>query len=287
MITINGTEFIQKEYPVGEQILEFSEENLNAILRSKDVVIKWHYKDDKDFMTLWFIVQKIKSMKHGMPGIPPYYKNLKELHIPYFPYARMDRVKTPNQFFSLQYAADFINSLGFEKVIVSDAHSDVLLNVVNNIENKNKIDSLIHDSFDAAEIPAGKTLKDYVICFPDKTAVKRYGHLANEFYGAISIEKIRDFDTGKLLSFDLKVLSDVNDFDYKEVVIVDDICSYGGTFIGAMDEIKKRWFIPGFHLIVSHLEKSFFSGKLKDREDLKSVTTSNSFDYNYKGETNE
>lgn len=278
MITINGTEFIQKEYPVGEQILEFSNEILKAISISNGIVIDWHYKDDKDFMTLWFIVHKLKDLAKTQRY---YYKPLAELKIPYLPYARMDRIKEEKQFFSLKYVADFINSLGFEKVIINDAHSDVSLSLINNVKNNDMITRILTEEF-----MKDHNVSNCVVCFPDKTAVKRYGHLSNYFHGAISIEKVRDFNTGKLLSFDLKVLSDNSDFDNKEVVIIDDICSYGGTFIGAIEEMKKYWKLDGFHLIVSHLEKSFYDGKLKECPDLLSVTTSNSFDYNFKGDTN-
>lgn len=48
-----------------------------------------------------------------------------ELVIPYFPYARQDRVCVEGEALGAAVMASFINSLHFSKVTIWDAHSDV------------------------------------------------------------------------------------------------------------------------------------------------------------------
>jgi len=49
----------------------------------------------------------------------------RRLVVPYFPYARQDRVMQPGEVFSLKVAARIINALTFDEVVVCDSHSDV------------------------------------------------------------------------------------------------------------------------------------------------------------------
>lgn len=262
MLYINNTKFNVGFYPVGEQLLELSNDNIESLKYNDFINIRWHYENDSEFMTLWFLTKKLKELYPS--------KTLNRLNIPYFPYARMDRIKKDSQFFSLKYTADFINDLGFARVIVYDAHSDVLLDLVKNVENRSFIEGIVEDIIHDNNLE----YKDCLICFPDKTALKRYGNLKSMFFGSIYIEKTRDFDTGKITGFELSVLDgDKSYFEGKSVIIVDDICSYGGTFIGAIEEIKKYFNNEDFYLAVAHLEDSFNLGNLKNHPNLK--------DYNY------
>jgi ribose-phosphate pyrophosphokinase len=60
--------------------------------------------------------------------------SLATLVIPYFPAARQDRVMVPGEPLSVKVYADIINGLGFKKVIVLDAHSEVTPALVQNCE---------------------------------------------------------------------------------------------------------------------------------------------------------
>ena len=63
--------------------------------------------------------------------------------------------------------------------------------------------------------------------------------------------------------------------DY-DVIIVDDICSYGGTFYYTLKELRKHEHIRRISLYVSHCEKSVFEGKLYNETDIDMIYTTNS-----------
>lgn len=264
MIYINDCLFERKFYPVGEQLLEFSQDIMTS-LDTKGNHITWKYKDDIEFITLYFIVKKLRSLG--------YYNN--SLQVDYLPYARMDRIKEDHQFFTLSYVADFLNALDFTEVTFTDIHSDVALELIQHSRNVSKTEDLIDFSLQKHNLKD----QDVVLVFPDKTSVKRYGHLKEKFFSWLAIEKTRDFNTGKITGFEL-IEPDIKvNINGKTLIIIDDICSYGGTFIGAMETIKGRYHNLKFILAVTHLEKSYYEGKLPEYKDLIDVVSFNTLDY--------
>jgi len=152
------------------------------------------------------------------------------LVIPYFPSARQDRVMVKGEPLSVKVYADILNNLGFKKVVVLDAHSEVTPALINNcdaISNHNFIKQVIEE--------IGSNVK---LISPDGGALKKI-YKVSEFLGGVEVvecSKSRDVKTGKLTGF--KVYAD--DLGDQDCLIVDDICDGGGTFIGLADELKKK-----------------------------------------------
>src|ERR1019366_6917050 len=59
--------------------------------------------------------------------------DFKKIIIPYFPYARQDRITEKHTAFSLKVFAKLINDLNFDEVVSLDVHSDVTPALVNNM----------------------------------------------------------------------------------------------------------------------------------------------------------
>ncbi|RZL69366.1 MAG: ribose-phosphate pyrophosphokinase [Pedobacter sp.] len=164
-----------------------------------------------------------------------------DLYIPYFPAARQDRVMIKGEPLSVKVYADIINSLGFKKVIVFDAHSEVTPAVLNNCE------VITNHKFIAQVIE--EIGKETILISPDGGALKKIYKVA-EFLGGIEVvecSKSRNVKTGKLSGF--KVYAD--DLQGKDCLIVDDICDGGGTFIGLAEELKNKN-AGKLYLAVSH-----------------------------------
>lgn len=89
----------------------------------------------------------------------------------------------------------------------------------------------------------------------------------NTFNSIIVCEKNRDFNTGKILNVIAKIEKSDDMINYsipKEVYIIDDICSYGGTFIAvkkAVKELLKKSKLE-FNLIVTHTEDVIEKGEV-------------------------
>lgn len=155
---------------------------------------------------------------------------LGNLVIPYFPAARQDRVMVKGEPLSVKVYADIINTLGFKKVIVLDAHSEVTPALITNCEAV-----LNHNFIKKVTEKIGSNVK---LISPDGGALKKI-YKVSEFLGGVEVvecSKSRDVKTGKLTGF--KVYTD--DLGGQDCLIVDDICDGGGTFIGLADELKKK-----------------------------------------------
>ena len=187
------------------------------------------------------------------------------LEMPYLPNARMDRIKSPNENFSLKVFANWINSLGFDRVIVSNVHSNVSNALINNI-----FDSLPDDDINTIS-------KDYdfdVVFFPDEGACKRYKDMDVIKKLGLPIAfgiKNRDWKTGEILG--LAVMG--ADVSGKNVLIVDDICSKGFTFYYAGQQLIEHG-AKDVRLYVTHCEDNIQNGELLKTDVISKVYTTDS-----------
>jgi ribose-phosphate pyrophosphokinase len=102
---------------------------------------------------------------------------------------------------------------------------------------------------------------DFFIISPDGGSLKKIYKVCEQlnFKGEIiTCLKKRDTNSGKLSN----VIIPKDDFGGKICIIIDDICSKGGTFMGLAEELKKRN-AGKIYLIVSHYENSADIEKLK------------------------
>lgn len=158
------------------------------------------------------------------------------LVIPFIPYARQDRVMDNGEPFSLKVFATLINSQNYNKVFVFDPHSDVSSALINNCEVSTnykfvKKSLIIHEG--------ANPNKEYYIVSPDAGAYKKiFGVCKYVGYerDIIMCNKMRDVKTGKIL----KTVVSKEDFEGKDVIIIDDIFDGGGTFFMLAEELKKR-----------------------------------------------
>jgi ribose-phosphate pyrophosphokinase len=174
----------------------------------------------------------------------------KVLVIPYLMAARFDRLMQPGDSIDLKVVARLINSCGFARVILFDAHSDASSLLINNsitVSNRQMVEQY-------------RQPEAVLIC-PDAGAAKKVGkyfewnsHLKEIVY----CSKNRDLATGNLT---LEVLEPHNCAG-RNCVIIDDICDGGATFLAIAAQIQPKHLT----LIVTHgifskgfaaLEKSF------------------------------
>jgi ribose-phosphate pyrophosphokinase len=92
--------------------------------------------------------------------------------------------------------------------------------------------------------------------------MKRYSDMINMPY-AFGIKK-RDWETGKILGLDIMNTELVKG---KNILIIDDICSRGGTFLHAAKALKAAGANRIF-LYVTHAEKTMVEGEMYNNLDL-------------------
>lgn len=173
------------------------------------------------------------------------YRVHKKLIIPYFPYARQDRVTEPHAAFSLRVVAKLINDLGFDEVVSCDTHSDVTPALVSNMRVVPQLD-LIRQHVKLDALLRGKQF-DAVVA-PDAGARKKAAAVA-DYYGLpiLTARKERNPATGEITNVYLD-----GGTVHCRFLIVDDICDGGRTFTELAAVLKGGHEAAGVSLYVTH-----------------------------------
>lgn len=249
MIYINGEPFGDKKFPNNE--INYKKPKLSEI----ENTIYFYFESNEDFFNL--ILLRDYIFKQNTSDVI--------LNIPYFPYSRMDR-EIGEQIFSLKYVTNLLNRAYFQEINFFDAHSPVLLDNLRIGTSHPLIDVL-----EKQKIPH----YDFIL-FPDKGASLKYSEQfanSNIDSGVIVGNKTRDKVTGKITSYNIETGG--WDLEGSTILIVDDICSYGGTFLMASEALQK--YKPKDILLwVSHCENSIFEGKILTSNLISNVITTNS-----------
>lgn len=196
-------------------------------------------------------------------------KHRYKLVIGYMPYSRMDRVHEANTAFSLKVIVQLLSeqTSALEEVFVLDPHSPETLTKFKEFGMKaQEIDySLADEVMEFANVNLDETW----IVFPDRGAANRYDYY--KYPNVIICEKTRNFATGAIES--VKVDTSSNTFITKEMkpnlIVIDDLCSYGGTFVKVLEAIEKHPDInfDGAWLVVTHAEKAMEKGEILEKYD--------------------
>lgn len=191
------------------------------------------------------LVAKIQNSDHLMAmflatdAIRRVYTKAKvSLVIPYFPYARQDRVCNDGEAFSVKVVAMLINAQDYESVTVVDPHSPVLIAAL----DKCKVVSQ-YDLF--AKIK--QDWHNWTIVAPDMGAMKKCEDFAKRVgaKAVVGFSKTRDLASGKITGMTALFEVDANE----QYLVLDDICDGGRTFI----ELVERMSWAGhLELVVSH-----------------------------------
>lgn len=254
MIKLNHELIEFKKFPNGETHLNGQQLLDSWNLLGDNNKVEFKYESDADLIQL-MLVKRFLDETTNKETV---------LYISYMPYSRMDR-RVGTDVFTLKYVCDFINSLKFDSVYVVESHSDVTLALLDNcyaLETGRNLFELVSEKigFDKE--------KDYIF-YPDAGAQKRYSKLGipNELVGF----KKRNTETGKIDS--LQVVGNIE--PGRKVVILDDLSSYGGTFIASAEKLKELG-AGDIFLAVTHCEDSIFKGKIPGSDLITKVFTTDS-----------
>lgn len=174
-----------------------------------------------------------------------------ELYVPYFPGARQDRGNP----FGAQVYANLVNSMGFKTVTILDPHSPVIVQEIDNVRVLDATHILMKSIFGRSEMVSN----DWVgVIAPDAGAVTRTQRVADVLHlPMFKADKHRDFETGKLTGFSCEEVPEEG-----RLLVVDDICEGGGTFLGLAGAIGVSR--DRLALWVTHGSFSGRAGQLRD-----------------------
>jgi ribose-phosphate pyrophosphokinase len=200
---------------------------LPEVIKEERVKLTWKPCDPQSIVLLMMTVSALKEA--GISDI--------DLDILYLPYARQDRVCRPGEAFGLKVIANFINALDVSTVRLWDVHNPAL---TDDLFAHNYVwhwEAL--DIFDRYKILDDFDLDNLILCAPDAGAIRRVDKVVQHFelQTPCYLDKRRNPTTGSIVSIQLSTFS--RPVDCYNVMIVDDICDGGATFIQSADVLKK------------------------------------------------
>lgn len=207
----------------GEEHIRF---NASDFAETTKIEVFERLTDSSKLIRLMLAVDALKRLTYGAIPI--------ELTIPYFPYARQDRVCVEGEALGAAVMAQFINNMGLSKVIIWDAHSDVSPALINNVVNVPQMALLAR----CEELSTRLAKGELTLISPDAGASKKTLKIAETFNSELDViqaQKVRDLKTGNII--ETQILGDVKG---KSVLIADDICDGGRTFIELAKVLKSQ-----------------------------------------------
>jgi len=225
-----GTKYERILYPAGEVQIRLKHDTVLELFDADSVVVYCRAAHQN----VWDLALLADAIFHLCP--------FKEstLVLPYLPFSRADRRFVEGDCHGLKVFGEYLSSLRFHRIRTLDVHSFRAAKNIDNLVNispRPLITKVIADICDGGGHP--------VVLLPDKGA-QRYG-----LDGAFQASKIRDPETGRLFRFDLP---DNLPKDH-DILIVDDICDGGGTFIGianTLEAFRERKKYGKLYLYVTH-----------------------------------
>lgn len=232
MIKLNGEQVPITVFPDGtHQVWKLTDPQIEYIRTSKEIEVLWEFQSQAEVFDIMQLLDLIIDRPHYDRD------QLLVLNCPYLPYARQDKGISNSSCFALTTltyslltsfdiirVVDVHNPLFFEDCFMFSIENTFPIEVINSIVSKENVD---------------------LIVFPDEGAMKRYQGFVPSGINFISAQKNRDQLTGNILgiTIDSETVNRAS-----SVLVWDDICDGGGTFIGLASLIK----VPKLMLYVSH-----------------------------------
>ena len=242
MLLLDGQPIDMVTYPNNETLLRPGVADPVWYTSPKEMTITLRFDSDDDLFRLQVLAKFLRNAGHPV-----------NLVIPYMPYSRADRSQD-GSIFTLQFVSEIINDLEFRRVTVYEAHSDVTVQLLNRCHNveviRYMVPQILSDSW------GFNPNMDWLV-FPDAGAAKRYFDVAPEF-PVLFGTKVRNFKTGKIEGITLPKIIPAPG---ATALIVDDLCSRGGTFIQAAKLLADMGF-SYITLLVAHMEKAGYNKDL-------------------------
>jgi len=203
-------------FPDGESKITFGRIPKNSIV----LVVQSTYPPvDTNLLQVLSIISQVRKVSSKIYAI-----------IPYMGYARQDRQFLSGEVVTMSIVAKMLEVAGAKKVVVVDIHSKTALNHFKiSKESVSAIPEL-------AKYFKKLKLKNALVVSPDvggALRAKKFASLLNTDF--ITLKKSRDRNTGKVQIHSSKV-----DVRGRDLIVVDDIISTGGSVVRATQFLKKQ-----------------------------------------------
>ena len=210
MITVNGEPITITKFPDGtSQVWKLTRDQMRTVAR-----VEWRFESEAEVMHLAQLSVLLWELSISSA-----------LDIRFLPYARQDKPVANDRTFALRAFAPILNSMRWGSVTLRDPHSlwaALLINCATAVYYTEE-----------AKVACNSCACD-LLCFPDAGALEKYAPLFPA-HATVSASKVRDQETGAITG--TRVHGVVTG---RRVLIVDDICDGGATFIGLAAALREN-----------------------------------------------
>jgi ribose-phosphate pyrophosphokinase len=242
--------FKTSKFPGGEMYIKIDMPDWCSKVR-----INTRCNSSDDWMRLVLSVDSIR--RSGVHNI--------ELFMPYLPYSRQDRVCEKGESFSLKVICQLLKSCQFTKIFTYDNHSNVASVLLDNLYDYN-------NHMEVKKFMDLNLLQDVTLIIPDAGARKKAEELYKEIDNIKGIHQCyKRRECGLVITEPLGEAGLCGE----TVLVVDDICDGGGTFLGLAKELLEAG-VRDMYLFVSH--GIFSKGFDELRVPYKGIGTTNSIE---------
>jgi ribose-phosphate pyrophosphokinase len=240
-----GPEHYGGIFPTGEVKVERS-----YVIDQEQNYVKYHAGEHVKSEELLYLFYIGLDLRDGAPGA----NNI--LWLDYIPNARLDKQRgADGDLLPVNaYSAELVNYCGFSKVIGVEPHSEEFL-------------IQYHNAY--AEYPTIAALtkirphidgyRNIQYVFPDHGSFVRYKDSLSDVTDEDILVVGKKRQNGTIKSVKLEHGKVKPGYD---IVIIDDLCSRGGTFVGAAEVLRANGVTGEIYLLVAHLEQNVRYGKL-------------------------
>ena len=203
-------------FPDGESKITLS----GKISKKKSIIVQSIYPPvDSNLIQALSLISKAKETSSEVIAV-----------IPYMGYARQDREFLPGEVVTMKVLAKLFKGAGASKIIAVDIHSLIGFKHFT-IKSKN-----VTAIPDLVKYLKKLSLKNPLVVSPDQGGKERAQEFAREFGSEyIALEKKRDRKTGKV-----QIKTKNANVIGRDLILVDDIISTGGSIINATKFLKKQ-----------------------------------------------
>ena len=227
----------KKVFPDGESKITINHIPKKSIV----IVVQSTYPPvDTNLLELLSIVTKVQKFSSKIVAV-----------IPYMGYARQDREFLDGEIITIGVVGKLLKASGVKKVLTVDIHSKLALKELKiSSENVSAMEVLVKHF-------KKMKMKDPLVVSPDlggKERAEKFSNLLKTDF--IVLKKHRDRRTGKV-----NILSEKVDVKNRDLILVDDMISTGGSIVKATKFLKrhqcKRIFVACTHaLLVNNAAKN-------------------------------
>lgn len=240
-------------YPAGEIQTRLTPAGVQAVREATDISVQLLIRNAEDIVRLWQFKDAVDGALGGKKERNEQLPRM-ELYLPYLPYSRADRRFVEGDCFGLGVFSKMLSCMGWDRIETFDVHSHVAVNKLWELVNISALETI-----KGVLMREGHEGRVVTALFPDKGAMERYqvpDQIGNNFVVVdvhqVWATKVRNPETGQLSSFSVETAGFLKDRPNEPIVVIDDICDGGRTFLGIADALDALGVKNERVLYVSH-----------------------------------